>query len=484
MSRKKNAGLTPNHRRLTPLRAALRFAAIALIALAWPAGSVAAGPTQPASAGQPVPGRLTRSEIQATQRSLSRTGLSALLTLTGHPVPIGATIGSPSLTRLLQANASRLKALPWAQSLPVLQPMARGNAVKVLQERLDALGANLVVDGMYGPETAKALDSFEAAHGIARTATVGVPVWTALLGIRVSARHRSVYALAQTYGTTPLSIAAWNPGLRLPFTSWGTPLTADVWLMPGDLLPSSRLLGTGTLPTAPNAGAGTPSSQEPASHRGTGGKTARQGKTAPAKTSSSSSPQSTNARPTSQPGTSPGSRAGQRRFYALVLAVGPTVSAPSLNALAAYMGGAGVSATVAIPPRIAMSDAAAVRALSLMGADLAVWVRPGDSAARVAKAVRAITQDSGSAPYLAYAGAYPTASQTLAASHADLGMLVVSQVLDGLSATVASAPSPGSVIAVQTSPDSAVRELKAFLIRARRGGAVPGPALSLLSEAP
>lgn len=460
--------------------------------------------------------------IREAQRTLSGTGLEALLTLSGHSVSIGGSSSALEAARTLTENPQVFRAGPWAASLPVLEPMAQGNVVRVLQERLKGAGARLAVDGVYGPATWAALHAFETGHGVQVSDRVGVAVWTTLLGIRVAADHRSIYALAQTYDTTPLSLVAWNPDLRLSAQRWSQPLTAEIWLMPGDILPSSRTLGSDSFPTAQPVLSGTGSGTHT---RGTGagtgagtgkgtqakgsaktrvaqppkgtGRAPSSTKSGPAKSKATQSapgttvPKASGGGPSSAPSGSQvssqplASRNGpsRPRFFALVLAIGPTVTTRSLDALAAYMGGAGVTATVAVSPPVAEHDASAVRALSLMGADVAIWVRSTDGTGSVDRAAIAITQATGSRPYLAYAGSYPSAGEVLAASRAHLGMLVVSRVLSSL-AVQGSAPGAGTVLAVQTTPQAAIADLKSFVARAKVGGVVPGPALSLISSAP
>ncbi len=429
-----------------------------------------------------VPPSIQETErIQAIQKQLSVTGLGILLTLVGHPVVIGGPQGAADTTKVLEADPAWIQNRPWATSLAVLGPMARGPAVQILQERLNAMGDHLAVDGAYGPVTGAALRQFERSHHLPESYQVGVTTWRALLGIKVRSRRQSVYALAQTYGTTPLSIMAWNPDLRLPPSRWASPLTEPVWLMPGDVLPSAEVIGTGHFATPVPASSSRSRQSRTSTHHQVASSDTES--SSAANGGSPSTPTARTASSSSSVGPKSHGEVPRSRFFALVLAIPPSVTTHSLDALAAYMGGSGVSATVALTPKTAINDPSAVRALSLMGADVALWVRPNDTAPELGQAVDAVTRTTGSAPVLAYAGPFPSAGQVLSASRAHLGVLVVSRVLSGLSAP-GSVPTPGSVVAVQTTPDQAIARLGRFLQEAKQKGTVPGPALSLLSTAP
>ena len=64
----------------------------------------------------------------------------------------------------------------------------RGQRVHDLQERLNALGAHLAVDGIFGPKTRAAVEAFQKAHGLKVDGLVG-PHTTAALRSHNTATH-------------------------------------------------------------------------------------------------------------------------------------------------------------------------------------------------------------------------------------------------------------------------------------------------------
>lgn len=66
--------------------------------------------------------------------------------------------------------------------LRVLRYGMKGEDVAAMQALLNANGYNLEVDKSFGPATKTALESYQAAHGLAVDATCGPATWNKLLG--------------------------------------------------------------------------------------------------------------------------------------------------------------------------------------------------------------------------------------------------------------------------------------------------------------
>lgn len=69
---------------------------------------------------------------------------------------------------------------PAKAALPTLRRGSRGDAVRVLQRRLNELGNSLAVDGAFGPATQAAVYWFQRAHGLKDDGIVGPKTWGAL----------------------------------------------------------------------------------------------------------------------------------------------------------------------------------------------------------------------------------------------------------------------------------------------------------------
>jgi peptidoglycan hydrolase-like protein with peptidoglycan-binding domain len=70
--------------------------------------------------------------------------------------------------------------VPAPSPYPTLRYGSRGNAVKTLQTRLNAWGAKLVVDGIWGNRTDVAVRTFQKNHGLTVDGIVGPATWSHL----------------------------------------------------------------------------------------------------------------------------------------------------------------------------------------------------------------------------------------------------------------------------------------------------------------
>ena len=69
----------------------------------------------------------------------------------------------------------------WGALVISLKEGAKGPAVTALQYQLNAFGARLRTDGVFGPDTAAAVRSFQSAKGLQRDGVAGPRTWSALL---------------------------------------------------------------------------------------------------------------------------------------------------------------------------------------------------------------------------------------------------------------------------------------------------------------
>jgi peptidoglycan hydrolase-like protein with peptidoglycan-binding domain len=72
---------------------------------------------------------------------------------------------------------------------PVIRQGSFGQPVRSLQYLLNARGAGLVVDGIFGPRTNTALRNFQSRHGLVVDGIVGPQTW---LSVIITVRYGSV----------------------------------------------------------------------------------------------------------------------------------------------------------------------------------------------------------------------------------------------------------------------------------------------------
>ena len=109
-----------------------------------------------------------------------------------------------------------------AEPAPIITPLdehlpltngSRGDGVKLLQEKLNSLGASLGVDGSFGPASASAVEIFQVANGLPRTGEVDAATAAALYG--EAPKALSDAQLEGVPGQFLGSFEAWDGGKRL-----------------------------------------------------------------------------------------------------------------------------------------------------------------------------------------------------------------------------------------------------------------------------
>jgi peptidoglycan hydrolase-like protein with peptidoglycan-binding domain len=85
---------------------------------------------------------------------------------------------------LVTAGASAAATAPSSTTVaswPVVKPGARGERVRVIQNLLNARGARVTVDGLFGATTTRAVKNFQGRKGLAVDGQVGPATWRKLI---------------------------------------------------------------------------------------------------------------------------------------------------------------------------------------------------------------------------------------------------------------------------------------------------------------
>jgi hypothetical protein len=103
-------------------------------------------------------------------------------------------------TTHIQKTSSTVTIMPHQTATqPLLRQGSTGNSVKQLQQMLNAAGAHLKVDGIFGPQTEAAVRQFQQTHHLQVDGIVGPQTWGAL---------NSYHAPAKTTASKPAPIKA------------------------------------------------------------------------------------------------------------------------------------------------------------------------------------------------------------------------------------------------------------------------------------
>jgi zinc D-Ala-D-Ala carboxypeptidase len=117
------------------------------------------------------------------------TGLATGMLAAGLALPVSTAAAAPAATAhaasTVTVKATRAASVQALQPWPVLRQGANSTwprvTVRSLQYLLNARGAKLTVDGVFGAKTKAAVVAFQRAHHVTADGVVGAKTWTALV---------------------------------------------------------------------------------------------------------------------------------------------------------------------------------------------------------------------------------------------------------------------------------------------------------------
>ena len=112
-------------------------------------------------------------------------GLASGVLVAGLTLPASPAVAAPVAKASVAATAARLAPAAALKPWPVLREGANSAwpevTVRSLQYLLDARGAKLTVDGVFGAQTKAAVVAFQRAHHLTVDGTAGPQTWGALI---------------------------------------------------------------------------------------------------------------------------------------------------------------------------------------------------------------------------------------------------------------------------------------------------------------
>ncbi|MFC0675622.1 C40 family peptidase [Brachybacterium hainanense] len=124
--------------------------------------------------GRSIGGAAVLGAVTATGSLVAIPEADAVTSAQLSGVATGITVAPADLSPAAQKELDTYTAL-------VLRPGARGDAISFLQARLNDRGANIAVDGKYGPATRKAVMAVQTNGGVSADGVVGPYTWNILV---------------------------------------------------------------------------------------------------------------------------------------------------------------------------------------------------------------------------------------------------------------------------------------------------------------
>lgn len=136
--------------------------------------------TPPASAWPVLQSGASGYRVSVAQHLLRQRGATALIVDGSYGAKSVAAVKAFQTASGLSADGV-LGAKSWAKLVAVVQSGTKGEAARAAQVALNANGAKLVVDGIFGAGSVAAAKAFQKAKGLTADGIVGVKTWETLV---------------------------------------------------------------------------------------------------------------------------------------------------------------------------------------------------------------------------------------------------------------------------------------------------------------
>lgn len=145
-------------------------------------------PTKPAPS-KPAPSKVTLPTYASGSRGSGVRSVQSLLNANGAKLKVDGIYGKLTVNAVKAfqkkhkiTQTGKVDAATWSKLLPTLSRGSRTASVRVLQTELREAGHRIAVDGIYGPATEKAVRAVQAAKKVSVTGKVDLATWSKLIG--------------------------------------------------------------------------------------------------------------------------------------------------------------------------------------------------------------------------------------------------------------------------------------------------------------
>ena len=145
-------------------------------------------PTKPAPS-KPAPAKVTLPTYASGSRGSGVRSVQSLLNANGAKLKVDGIYGKLTVNAVKAfqkkhkvTQSGKVDAATWSKLLPTLSRGSRSASVRVLQTELREAGHRITVDGIYGPATEKAVRAVQTAKKVSVTGKVDLATWSKLIG--------------------------------------------------------------------------------------------------------------------------------------------------------------------------------------------------------------------------------------------------------------------------------------------------------------